>query len=195
MRIFKVRINKREFLQNREAHISASRNSGEKMIKQTANIITISRIVLSLAMLIAAPFSPLFYFLIIFCGISDMLDGHIARKTMTTSETGQRLDSLADLTFAAVCMKIYLPFIQLEFWMWIWIFIIVILKLTNIIWGFVYQRKLVFLHTTANKLTGMAVFLGLLLFEIIPLKWSVLPICIAATFSAIQEGHYIRTSK
>ena len=50
-----------------------------------------------------------------------------------------------------------------------------------------------FLHTVANKLTG------LLLFLTVPASfWSMIPIAIVAamaTFAAVQEGHYIRTKQ
>ena len=43
------------------------------------------------------PFSIKFFIIYTYCGISDMLDGTIARKTETSTELGSILDGLADL--------------------------------------------------------------------------------------------------
>ena len=57
-----------------------------------ANIITAIRIVCSIALLFFPGFSPAFYTLDIVAGISDILDGTVARKTGTISEFGSKLD-------------------------------------------------------------------------------------------------------
>ena len=53
------------------------------------------------------------YILYIFCGLTDMVDGKIARKTGTTSTFGARLDTVADLVFLLVCGIRILPRINL----------------------------------------------------------------------------------
>lgn len=45
----------------------------------------------------------------IICGITDMLDGFIARATHTTSQLGADLDSIADTIFVMVCLVEILP--------------------------------------------------------------------------------------
>ncbi|MBQ1334162.1 MAG: CDP-alcohol phosphatidyltransferase family protein, partial [Clostridia bacterium] len=62
-----------------------------------ANIITGTRILLSIALLFCKAMSPVFYTLYIAAGISDILDGAIARKTNTVSDFGSKLDTAADL--------------------------------------------------------------------------------------------------
>ena len=57
-----------------------------------ANIITFLRIILSVALLFCPVFSPVFLVLYIVTGVSDMIDGLVARKTGTVSEFGSRLD-------------------------------------------------------------------------------------------------------
>ena len=63
--------------------------------KYIANIITSCRILLSGAMLLFPVFSYGFYITYVFCGISDMLDGVVARKTNNTDEFGAKLDPIA----------------------------------------------------------------------------------------------------
>ena len=89
-------------------------------MKQIANGITVGRIIMSLLMLATAPFSDAFYGLAAFCGISDMIDGPVARKTESAGKIGAMLDSIADLIFTIVIVLKCLPVIRLERWMWIW---------------------------------------------------------------------------
>ena len=92
--------------------------------KQIANIITISRILSCIYLLLCPVFFISFYIMYLFCGITDMADGTIARKTKSISELGARLDSLADGVFVAVCFVKILPLMQFPAWLWTWIFII-----------------------------------------------------------------------
>ena len=55
-----------------------------------ANIITGIRIVSSIIMLFCQVFSPAFYSFYIVAGVSDMIDGIVARKTGTASEFGSK---------------------------------------------------------------------------------------------------------
>ena len=61
-----------------------------------ANIVTCCRILFSVLILFSPVFSAWFYSLYLLCGITDMVDGTIARKTNTANEFGARLDSVAD---------------------------------------------------------------------------------------------------
>ncbi len=62
-----------------------------------ANIITIVRILCNIALLFCSVFSVEFYALYITAGISDILDGIIARKTHSAGEFGAKLDTVADM--------------------------------------------------------------------------------------------------
>ena len=66
------------------------------------NICTMLRIVGTVGLLLIRPLTLPFYLLYTFCGITDVLDGTIARATNSTSEFGARLDGIADLIFYAV---------------------------------------------------------------------------------------------
>ena len=61
----------------------------------------------SVFLLFLPVFSPGFYVVYLLCGLSDMADGTIARKTNSVSKPGSQLDSIADLIFvAARCANI-----------------------------------------------------------------------------------------
>ncbi len=56
-----------------------------------ANTITGIRIVCSIALLFCPVFSPVFYALYITAGVSDMVDGTVARKTIPSASSGPNL--------------------------------------------------------------------------------------------------------
>ena len=160
-----------------------------------ANIITIIRILCSIAILFCPVFSVAFYSLYITAGISDIVDGWVARKTNTASEFGAKLDTVADVVFVVVCLVKLLPVLTIPDWLWIWIGIIALIKIINIVSGFVVQKQFVAVHSVMNKVTGVLLFVFPLTLSFIDLKYSAVVVCIFATFAAVQEGHFIRTKK
>lgn len=160
-----------------------------------ANVITGIRIVCSFALLICPTLSIPFYVLYIIAGITDMIDGTVARKTGTVSEFGSKLDTTADFILVVVCLIKLLPILDIESWMFIWIGIIAIIKMINIMSGFVAQKRFVMVHSIMNKITGCLLFILPLTVNFIELRYIMPVSCTVAIFSAIQEGHYIRTGK
>ena len=124
-----------------------------------------------------------------------MLDGTIARKTNTESKFGARLDTVADFIFIAVALVKILPVMHIPSWLWIWIIVVVIIKISNVISGFICKKRFIIEHTLMNKITGILLFLLPMTLFFIELKYSAIIICSVATFSAIQEGHFIRTGR
>lgn len=162
-------------------------------IKYLANIITVIRIIAALVIIQKEVLSPRFYALFLFCGITDILDGRIARKTHSKSKAGAMLDSIADMVFAAVCFVKIFPVIDLPLFIWIWIVGIAAIRGINLIFGYIRHHKLVMLHTKANKLTGLLLFLFPLFMGF--LNHAAFFICVIATFAAIQEGYFIGTGR
>ena len=160
-----------------------------------ANIITGIRIICSLALLFFPAFSPAFYVLYIIAGVSDMIDGTVARKTGTVSEFGSKLDTTADFVLVAVCLIKILPILDIPSWLLIWIAVIALIKLINIVSGYVMFKKLVVAHTVMNKVTGMLLFILPLTLMLIDLKYSGAFVSAVATFAAVQEGHFVRTGR
>ena len=106
-----------------------------------ANTITFFRIAAGIALLFCPVFSPAFYVFYIVAGVSDMLDGFVARKTDTVSKLGARLDTMADFVLVVVCLIKLLPVLRIPAWMYVWIGIIALIKVVNIICGFAVQKK------------------------------------------------------
>ncbi|MBO4639179.1 MAG: CDP-alcohol phosphatidyltransferase family protein [Treponema sp.] len=157
-----------------------------------ANIITGSRFIISIALLFFPAFSPAFYALYLAAGITDMIDGTVARKTGKESEFGARLDSIADIVFVAVCLIKIFPAISIPVWIYIWIGIIALIRIINIVSGFIVQKQFVMLHTILNKVTGLMLFALPLTVPFVEIKYIAIPVCAVAILAAIQEGHFIR---
>ena len=88
-----------------------------------ANIITGIRILGSILLAFVPVFSAVFYTVYLTCGLSDMADGMIARKTNNVSSFGARFDTAADFLFAAVSLVKLLPYIPVPRWLWKCVFV------------------------------------------------------------------------
>ena len=167
----------------------------ELNIGSTPNIITIIRAIGAFGLLFFGVEDVAFWVLYLACGISDMLDGAIARKYHCESKIGALLDSLADIVFVACCCIKLIPALTLPNWLWIWALVIVFIKVINQISAVVIYKKCVFPHTIANKVTGFLLFVGVPVTFFVESLIPIIIIAIFATFAAIQEGHFIRTKK
>ena len=158
-------------------------------MKLIPNIITTLRFLGAACSLLCNPAGVAFWVIYGLCGLSDMLDGYLARKLHAESKTGFVLDSIADICFIACCAIRLLPIIYIPSWLWIWAGVIVVIKLFNQVLALIVCKGFCFPHTTANKLTGLLLFLS-----VPTVFWSIVPIAIVAgiaTFAAIQEGLFI----
>lgn len=163
----------------------------EEMTFNIPNIISALRILGAILLLFFYPASVAFWVIYGLCGISDMLDGYLARKLRAESKAGAVLDSVADICFVACCAIRLLPVLRIPTWLWIWAGVIAAIKIVNQVSALIVSQRFRFPHTTANKLTGFLLFLAAPM-----LFWSIIPIAVVAgvaTFAAVQEGHLIRT--
>ena len=134
-----------------------------------------------------------FWVIYLIAGLTDMLDGFLARRWDVESKFGARLDSLADFVFViAVGYKLF-PWLKLPTALWMMIGLIALIKVINAISSFVVKHRVAFLHTKANKLTGFLLFVGMMAIGqsyFVPVAWAIA--CIAF-FAAILEGLFIRS--
>ena len=157
------------------------------MKKHIANIITGSRIVFSLSLLFIPLSSAWFYVLYLLCGLSDMVDGTVARRTRSASEFGARLDTVSDFVFMTVALIRFVPYLHIPVWLWIWIGIIAMIKLGNAALGFVRTKKLISPHTVLNKITGLLLFFLPVTISFVDLTYTLPIVCAVATVAAIHE--------
>lgn len=132
-----------------------------KDVLNIANAVTSLRLFGAIAMIFIAPLSVAFYVVYTICGLSDGIDGTIARKTGTSSEFGARLDSVSDILFYAVMFVKLMPVLLEEMPMWIWYMVGATLAVRLIAYGIAFLRynRMAAIHTYLNKVTGALVFL------------------------------------
>ena len=162
-------------------------------MKHIPNAITILRFFGAACLSLCNPAGAAFWAIYGLCGISDMLDGYLARKLHAESKTGAVLDSVADICLVVCCAIRLIPFVQIPTWLWIWAGVIVAIKIVNQVSALIVCKRFCFPHTKANKLTGILLFIAVPM-----LFWSIVPLAVVAsvaTFAAVQEGHFIRTGR
>lgn len=157
-------------------------------MKHIANIISMSRVILSIVLFFSFGNGLLFSVLYLICGSSDVLDGYIARKTKTESELGARLDSIGDFILFAVITVSVILWLGSEILIFLpWIIIIVLVRCANIAITASKYDSFVILHTWGNKLTGVLFFAAPPLFVLYQKSAIFWPVCIAAVLSAAEE--------
>lgn len=156
-------------------------------MKYIANWITSLRIVGAILLLCFKPFSIIYFIIYGICGISDIMDGYMARKTKTESRMGEVLDSIADMIFlASVTISLILSE-MLPTWIWVWIVFIAFIRFFSYIIGFARFHSFSSLHTYANKFTGLLCFCFPILIIILGVKLSGVLLCSMAFVSAMEE--------
>lgn len=155
--------------------------------KNIPNIITLFRLVLSPALLLIAPFSDPFLLLYALLGLSDVLDGFLARRLGVSGKLGARLDSAADFLLFGILVYLLLSNYRFPVWALLWVGLIAILRFGALAACFARFHKLAFLHTYANKATGSLLVLSPFLLAILGLNTSVIVVCVAASISALEE--------
>ncbi|WP_342565389.1 CDP-alcohol phosphatidyltransferase family protein [Paenibacillus sp. FSL R7-0345] len=157
------------------------------MIRHIPNMLTVMRMTGSLGLLFIEPLSGLFLAVYALCGASDALDGYIARKTNSASEAGASLDSVADAFFIGVLLMVFLPLLRLPLWTIGWIAGIAIIRFASLLAGWLRYRALAFIHTYANKATGLLLFCFPFLYNLLGLTVTACLLCSVASLSAMEE--------
>ena len=136
------------------------------LARQIPNALSWMRILCALGLFLFVPFSLWFMVLYIFAGVSDMIDGLIARKLNAGSVFGANLDSASDLVFACIGLYILLPVVDFPAWAAPVAIGLVSTRFISMAIAGVRFKQFVMLHTIGNK-----VFVGIawLIFLIYPL--------------------------
>lgn len=131
------------------------------LIKNLANLITSSRIIATAALVFLETLSRPFFMVYVWAGLSDVLDGFVARTTKTVSRFGSKLDSVSDLFFYSVMLLKVWPYLQkyLPTYVLILIYIVVGFRILLYLFVGVSRKTLISRHTYLNKATGLLLFL------------------------------------
>ena len=126
-----------------------------------ANAVTSLRLIGAILLIFITPLSGAFYVIYTICGLSDGIDGTIARKMGTSSEFGARLDSVSDIAFYLVMFIKLMPVLWEAMPTRIWHLVGVVLAVRLCAYAIAYLRyhRMAAIHTYCNKVTGALVFL------------------------------------
>ena len=131
-------------------------------MKNLANMLSISRIVGAAVLLLGSfailPIPPLsfsFFVIYIYCVITDIIDGPIARKTKTVSSFGSAIDSVADLTLILTVLAILIPILDFEMWMFVCIAIVIGVRVLSLLIGLKKFRTITLVHTYSSKASAL----------------------------------------
>ena len=158
-------------------------------MKTSANCISFVRIILTFTLLLVPPLSIWYISIYLVCGITDILDGYVARKTNTVSSLGAKIDSFADLIMAVVVIfslyPLIIAIIQTE--VLIWVVLIAIIRLSSILIVLKKYKTFEILHTYGNKVTGFLLLLFPLTMFFAQTDIYVYLVCAIASLSALEE--------
>ena len=153
------------------------------------------RIVCSVFIMFTKPFSLLFWILYIVCGISDILDGFIARSMKQESEFGAKLDSIADIIFISSVTIVLIPIIKIHYFVWICVVVVIFIRTLSYLIGLKKFCTFTSLHTYANKLTGLLLFVIPVFYVIFNFNITAIIVSISAVLSSIEELIIIISTK
>lgn len=130
------------------------------MKKYIPNILSVLRIICSVLLILFINDRIGFVFLYFVIGLTDILDGFIARKFKLESEFGARLDSFADFIFYIMLVfiftKLYSSIILVNYK--VALVGIVFIRLLNLLLTKLKYKKFVFVHTIVNKISGVLLY-------------------------------------
>lgn len=164
-----------------------------------ANVLTGARIICGLLILAFPAFSKPFYLFYLLGGLTDAVDGTVARALGKESGFGAKFDTAADIVFALAVFAKLAGSLHFPLWLVIWIGIIALIRAANVVAGFLKHRRLPAVHSAMNKVCGLAAFLTVLLlgggFAWQARAAAVLVSCILASIAAVQESGLILSEK
>ena len=161
----------------------------------TADTITSVRMAASLFLLLLPLRSVWFLVVYTLTGLTDALDGWLARRTGTACAFGARLDSMADLLFYGVLLLRLFPVLwqALPVTVWYAVAVVLLIRLAAYAVAAVKYHRFASLHTWLNKLTGGALFLLPYVFALtngVVYSWA---ICVLALTASVEElGIHLR---
>lgn len=165
------------------------------MKKHLANAITASRFVFTGLMLWSEPFSTLFWVWYLCGGISDIIDGPVARMLHQQSAFGAKFDSAADFVFFVSIGVIAI--LNVVFPVWALIFMCGVAATHFTSYGISYRkfRAIVALHTWLNKAAGVMLYAFPVLYFVLGMDAACGTICFIALVAAVEELVLIIRSK
>lgn len=154
-----------------------------------ADALTLTRMAASVLLIFLPLRSGAFLAVYTLAGLTDALDGWLARRMGTDGDFGARLDSAADVLFFGVLLLRLAPAVwrRLPRALWCVVAVILLVRLGTYA-AAVRRRRFTARHTRMNRLTGAAVFLLPYVFAVsggVRYSWAV---CALALAAALEEA-------
>lgn len=155
--------------------------------KHLPNLLSCLRIALCCALPFVPVLSGLFLLLYLLCGVTDMLDGTLARRLSAQSVLGARLDSAADFLFLCAALYALWPVVRPESGVVAWVCGIAAVRVGAGVIVRIRFGAFGFVHTVANKLSGLALFIYPLFLSLTRSRWVLFCALILCSLSALEE--------
>lgn len=162
-----------------------------------ADIITLTRIIGSIDLLSTKVFTKEFFVIYTYCGISDALDGFVARKLKTESKLGSVLDSISDLIFYSMLFYKIWPTLKDVLPAFFFTIIWTIFGIRVSCYAYVYakEKKFASEHFKLNKITGLMLFVLPYIIKTNFFVYYAAVVCLVAFIAAIYEYRFHLTGK
>lgn len=157
------------------------------VVQHVPNALSIARIPLSLSILVVKPFSAPFFALYILCGVTDALDGFVARRFNASSALGARLDSAADFVFFGSALYVFLTALAIPAFLILWAILIVAVRFMGLGRAFSKYKEWAALHTYAFKITGFVFFCFPFLATLLGVSTAGIMLCGIASLATAEE--------
>lgn len=131
------------------------------VLKNVPNTLSLFRIFLAISLLGVWHQPFVFIMVYVMCGLTDIIDGYLARKLNVASKFGSMLDSLGDMMFFSIISfwVIFKSNMTLTRIMVIVLILIVFIRGLNLMITKIRFDRLSIMHTILNKATGGIFFL------------------------------------
>jgi CDP-diacylglycerol--glycerol-3-phosphate 3-phosphatidyltransferase len=166
------------------------------MNRNVPNLISILRILSCALFFIIGNNTTLFFLVATIIGLSDILDGSLARKYKVQSKLGAQLDSIADSVFF-ISIFIYFCVYKTDLLIqYKYVLIIgVCCKILPLIISLAKNRKIISIHTIMNKISGFIVIIGIILIVLFDANQIINIISLVISLAGIEESLIILINK
>ena len=163
-------------------------------MKYVPNIISFVRLVMAIPLMLLTPFELPFMIIYVMAGVSDMIDGPLARKYNVTSQLGATLDASADILLILIVVFRILPLIEFSSWLVVWIAIVIIIKALSSVVGYIRHKRFILLHTYLNKFFVVVLFLFPIFYLFVETDILIIVLLAIATIAFLEDIYINSTS-
>lgn len=130
----------------------------DNLKKHLANILSAIRIIAGACLYLFSDITGGFIAIYVVCGVTDLLDGPVARKFESTSAVGAILDTVGDAITYMALVKILLVKHMIPSWIVYWMFGVLALHILAGLVSLKKVKKFYVVHSLFGKILGGSIF-------------------------------------